>query len=211
VGGEFHALGAASARRSNFRLIGATNRDASALKHDLGARLVVRMEVPGLEERREDIPLLVRHLLARAVEKSPEAMRRFLPAGDGAAEPRVKASLLAHLLARRYATNIRELNALLWQAMSASAGDAIAWKGGGATGGAAPAPPAPPEMSAGDRTPPAEPIHPEAPEPSAEEVRASLEQHRGNVTRAAQALGLSSRYVLYRLMKRYGIRSEEEG
>ncbi|AUX44457.1 uncharacterized protein SOCE26_059210 [Sorangium cellulosum] len=219
-GGEYHALGASSARRSSFRLIGATNRDASALKHDLGARLVVRLEVPGLDERREDIPLLVRHLLARAVEKSPEAMRRFLPT-DGAAEPRVKASLLSHLLARRYATNIRELTALLWQAMSASEGDAIEWRGdaiegrGGraarSEGGAAPAPPSAPEVNAEDRTPPAEPSPLEAPEPSAEEVRASLERHRGNVTRAAQALGLSSRYVLYRLMKRYGIGSEEGG
>lgn len=203
-GGEYHPLGAASARRSNLRLIGATNRDPSALKHDLAARLVVRMEVPGLEERREDIPLLARHLLARAVERSPEAMRRFLPAGGGAAEPRVKASLVAHLLGHRYVTNLRELNALLWQAMSASAGDAIEWTGG-ATGAAAPG------ERGGDTIHAAEPGHPEAPEPSAEEVRASLERHRGNVTRAAQALGLSSRYVLYRLMKRYGIGSEEGG
>ena len=44
-----------------------------------------------------------------------------------------------------------------------------------------------------------------APEPSEAEVRASLAEHGGNVVRTAKALGLSSRYVLYRLMRRYGI------
>jgi DNA-binding NtrC family response regulator len=198
-GGEYHALGASSAKRSNLRLIGATNRDPSVLKHDLAARLVVRLDVPGLDERRDDIPLLARHLLARASEKSPEAMRRFLPS----AGPRLEASLVEHLLSHRFVTHIRELNALLWRAMSTSTGDAIAWND------ASPSREPPPSSSDGASEPSAAASPPEAPEPSAEEVRASLEQHQGNVTRAAQALGLSSRYVLYRLMKRYGIGSAE--
>ena len=200
-GGEYHCLGASSARRSNFRLIGATNRDPAALKHDLAARLVVRLELPGLDERRDDIPFLVRHLLARATEKSPEATRRFLPSG-GRPEPRIKASLPEHLLAHRYTTNIRELNALLWRAMSASTGDAIDWQEG-----------APPVRTAPPSTPKDDPSGsaPEAPDPTAEQVRAALAEHRGNILRTAQALGLSSRYVLYRLMKRYGIGPEEGG
>jgi transcriptional regulator of acetoin/glycerol metabolism len=36
-------------------------------------------------------------------------------------------------------------------------------------------------------------------------VRASLAEHGGNVVRTAQALGLTSRYVLYRLMRKHGI------
>jgi DNA-binding NtrC family response regulator len=204
-GGEYHSLGASAARRSHFRLIGATNRDPSALKHDLAARLVVRLDVPGLDDRRDDIPLLARHLLARATEKSPEATRRFLPSAGGRPELRVKASLLDHLLAQRYTTNIRELNALLWHAMSASTGDAIEWHRGAPPEQPAPAPT--PRDGAADSVPEVE--TPEVPEPTAEEVRASLAENHGNILRTARALGLSSRYVLYRLMKRYGIGAEE--
>jgi DNA-binding NtrC family response regulator len=209
-GGEYHSLGAASAKRSNLRLIGATNRDPAVLKHDLAARLVVRLDVPGLDDRRDDIPFLVRHLLGRATEKSPEATRRFLPSAGGRPEPRIHASLLEHLLAHRYTTNIRELNALLWRAMSTSAGDAIEWpEGARSDRRAQSAALATAEDSQAGPTPEAE--MPEAPDPTAEEVRASLAENAGNILRTARALGLSSRYVLYRLMKRYGIGSEEGG
>jgi len=53
-------------------------------------------------------------------------MRRFLPAGAGGdAEPQTRPSLVEHLLLRRFATNVRELDAVLWQAMAASPGNAI--------------------------------------------------------------------------------------
>jgi transcriptional regulator of acetoin/glycerol metabolism len=179
-GGEYHVLGSSVARRSDLRLIGATNREAEALKHDLAARLVLRLDVPGLDDRRDDVPLLVRHLLWRAAEKSPQAVERFLsPRG-----PRLSAGLVAHLLGHGYATNVRELHALLWQAMGQSEGDTIAWQ--------QPSPAAP-----------------SAPEPTEEQVRASLSANAGNVAKAARTLGLSSRYVLYRLMKRYGIAGDE--
>jgi DNA-binding NtrC family response regulator len=179
-GGEYHVLGSSVARRSDLRLIGATNREAEALKHDLAARLVLRLDVPGLDDRRDDIPLLVRHLLSRAAEKSPQAVERFLsPRG-----PRLSSGLVAHLLGHGYATNVRELHALLWQAMGQSEGDTIAWQ--------QPSPAAP-----------------SAPEPTEEQVRASLSANAGNVAKAAKTLGLSSRYVLYRLMKRYGIAGDE--
>ncbi|KYF96854.1 hypothetical protein BE20_40660 [Sorangium cellulosum] len=196
-GGEYHALGASAAKRSRFRLLGATNRDPAALKHDLAARLVLRLSVPDLEERRDDIPLLTRHLLRRAAAKSPEAVRRF-ETSPHAGEPRIKASLVEHLLRVRYTTNIRELAALLWRAMSESAGDAIEWRGGPAATGSVPASSEP--LASADAA-----KADEAPEPSEAEIRASLERHQGNIVRTAQALGLSSRYVLYRLMRRYGI------
>ena len=47
-----------------------------------------------------------------------------------------------------------------------------------------------------------------APEPSAEEIREALRAQHGRVTHAARALGLSSRYALYRLMKKHGIDSD---
>ncbi|MFO0592393.1 MAG: sigma 54-interacting transcriptional regulator [Polyangiaceae bacterium] len=211
--GEYHSLGATQSRRASFRLVGATNRDPSALKHDLAARLVVRLTVPGLGERRDDIPFLVRHLLARAAEKSPAATARFTPPGAAGEGPRVKASLIEGALRHPYTTHVRELNGLLWSAMSASAGDAIEWSD-----------PSPPEKAAAvsarsgdvpcpvrapDDSAPPEP--PAAPEPTESEIRASLAANKGNILHTARALGLTSRYVLYRLMKRYGIATTEEG
>jgi transcriptional regulator with AAA-type ATPase domain len=186
-GGEYHCLGGSAARRSDLRLLGATNRDPAALKHDLAARLVLRLEVPGLDARRDDIPFLTRHLLQRAAAKSPEAVRRF-------PDLRVKASLIDHLLRAPYTTNIRELDALLWRAMSTSTGDAIEWRDG-----ASATTPLPPEPAAEP------PRTEETPEPSADEIRVRLAEHGGNIVRTAHALGLSSRYVLYRLMRKHGI------
>jgi len=110
-GGEYHPLGASSAKRSNLRVLGATNRDPACLKHDLAARLIGRLTVPGLDERRDDIPLLVRHLLRRATE-SPES---------GSTEPAVGAGLIETLLHHPYTTHLRELHALLWKALEENA------------------------------------------------------------------------------------------
>jgi DNA-binding NtrC family response regulator len=190
-GGEYMNLGGAGVKRSRFRLLGATNRALTALKHDLAARLVLRLEVPGLDDRRDDIPVLMRDLLRRAATKSPGATQRFRDPATG--ELRVKASLVAHLLHASYTTNVRELAALLWRAMSASTGSAIEWSDAPASDvvSEAPAPAPAPE--------------PAAAEPTEAEVRAALAAHGANIVRTAQALKLSSRYVLYRLMRKHGI------
>ena len=197
-GGEYMNLGSSTVKRSRFRLVGATNRELTALKHDLAARLVLRLEVPGLDERRDDIPFLARHLLRRISTQSPEAMQRFRVPVAGGDLP-VKASLVAHLLQAPYMTNVRELTALLWRAMSASTGDAIEWIGEPPVIGSVAPPPS------GDEAPAAAAHASSVPEPSEAEVRAALAAHGGNIVRTAQALGLSSRYVLYRLMRKHGI------
>jgi DNA-binding NtrC family response regulator len=209
-GGEYHRLGGPTAMRSRFRLIGATNRDPGALKHDLAARLVLRLDVPGLEARREDIPLIVRHLLRRAAAKSPEATRRFLVSTAGSPpELRIKASLIEHLLQHRYTTHLRELDALLWHAMATSKGEAITWPADDPRSAQSH-----PEGSLNAReawtsedvSADAEAARrPAVREPSEAEIRERLAEHAGNVARSAEALGLSSRYVLYRLMRKYGI------
>src|SRR5262249_18718390 len=59
-GGEYFRLGdEARPRRSSFRLIGATNRPQQ-LRHELKRRFQREVRIPGLAERREDIPLLIR-------------------------------------------------------------------------------------------------------------------------------------------------------
>ncbi|MGA8025819.1 MAG: sigma-54 dependent transcriptional regulator [Bryobacteraceae bacterium] len=69
---EFRAVGALSQRSSNFRVIAATNRDlasevhAKRFRQDLYYRLnVMRLRLPPLRERRDDIPALVSHFLER--------------------------------------------------------------------------------------------------------------------------------------------------
>jgi two-component system response regulator HydG len=102
--GEYHRLGESQTRISSFRLIAATNRDPAALKHDLLARLHFHVAVPSLDARRDDIPLLARHLL----QSAPEL------AGLGRAIP---LRLMSQLLRHHYQTGVRELRTLLWQAL----------------------------------------------------------------------------------------------
>ena len=118
-GGEYQRLGEGTTRRSSFCLVGATNRDPEFLKHDVLARLTTRVELTPLSARREDVPLLARHLLLRAVEKSPDIASRFvLRDSTGRAFARMTPALVEHLLRRPYATNTRELDAALWRAMA---------------------------------------------------------------------------------------------
>jgi len=74
-----------------------------------------------------------------------------------------------------------------------------------------PAPAAAPSAAPPGRTPPPSTQPPEQADsdsPSKEQILARLEMERGNVTRAAKALGLE-RSALYRRMRRYGIAQEE--
>jgi transcriptional regulator of acetoin/glycerol metabolism len=97
------------------------------------------------------------------------------------------------------------MDAILWQAMAASTGDAITWRPDAQTTDPT-EPPSPPSEDEAPREQ-APPRAVEIPEPSEAQVRATLAEHGGNIVRAAQALGLTSRYVLYRLMRKHGIES----
>jgi two-component system nitrogen regulation response regulator GlnG/two-component system response regulator HydG len=121
-GGEYHRLGDARARRADLRFVGATNRPEQALKHDVLARLSARIAVPGLDARREDIPLLVAHLLRRQAAGAPALLARFFPGGDAGAAPRVTPDLITALVRHRYRTHLRELDMLLLRATLESRG-----------------------------------------------------------------------------------------
>ena len=90
---EYEPLGAIKPLKADVRVVAATNKDLSRLvsdglfREDLYYRLnVVKIQLPPLAERREDIPLLVEHFLKRLNLKmdkrilsvSPEVMDLFM-------------------------------------------------------------------------------------------------------------------------------------
>lgn len=185
--GEYQRLGEATSRRSEFVLVAATNRDLGTLKHDFAARFTLRTELPPLDARREDIPMLVRHLLLLGAKKSPIIGERFLREGAGGRlDPRVDPALIEELLGRSYETHLRELDALLWRAMAGSPGDTVLFTD---------------ELR--------KESHERSTGPDAEQIRVALKS-AGSVQNAARALGMKSRYALYRMMKKHGIEADEE-
>ncbi len=74
--GEFYRVGGHQPIKVDVRIIAATHQNleervaAGAFREDLFHRLnVIRIHIPALRERREDIPLLARHFLRRAAEE----------------------------------------------------------------------------------------------------------------------------------------------
>ncbi len=185
--GEYQRLGETGTRRSDFRLVAATNRDASQLKHDLLARLRLRIAIPPLDERRQDIPLLATHLL-RANARSTPALGRFFQESDQGSVARMDPLLVDHLLRRDYPLNIRDLDSALWTAIAGSRGELIEMTA---------------RLGAGSFVPPDS----GGPTPSVtpEQIEEALLEHRGNISAAYKSLGLPSRYALYRLIKAHGL------
>ena len=105
---EFQPLGATKGERVNVRILAATNRDLEALvaegtfRRDLFYRInVVRLQLPPLRARREDIPLLV--------ERCIDRMNRLRGRAVAGLEP----AALARLMAHDFPGNIRELENII--------------------------------------------------------------------------------------------------
>jgi DNA-binding NtrC family response regulator len=193
AGGEYQRLGEAFVRRSDFRLLAATNRDPTALKHDFLARFAATVKLTPLAARREDIPLLAKHIVQEAARASPDVAGRFVRRdATGRDSVRMSPGLVEAMLRDPWAGNTRQLGAAVWAAMYSSPGDELV------------RPPSWDDLSMAARAQAqaAEPVI-ELPEPSAGDIRGALEAARGSVGQAARTLGLSSRFVLYRLMKKH--------
>ena len=121
-GGEYQRLGEATTRRSDLRVLAATHRPESDFRDDILARLKVRITVPGLDARREDIPLLAVHLIRKHTAADPGILARFFPDGDPHRVPRLSPVLVESLVLHPYATHVRELEALLIRACLDSRG-----------------------------------------------------------------------------------------
>jgi DNA-binding NtrC family response regulator len=110
---EYYPLGSDVPRSSDARVIVATNRDLYALqdsghfRKDLYYRLRLhQIHLPALRERRDDIPLLAESFLQEA------ALELNKP------KPALPQELLALLSAYSFPGNIRELRAMIYEALS---------------------------------------------------------------------------------------------
>lgn len=114
--GRFSRVGSTKQRTANFRLVAATNRDLKGMmsdgyfREDLYYRISpLVLNVPPLNQRREDIPLLARHLLER--------MNRN--------EVRITETAMQALMAYSWPGNVRELRNILTRALSLCNNDTI--------------------------------------------------------------------------------------
>jgi len=112
--GEFHPVGSSRARRSDVRVIAATNADPARevaegrFREDLLYRLnTVELRLPPLRDRREDIPDLAAVFLARAGRK------------------RLASAAMEALLAHGWPGNVRELEHVIERACLLAQGDEI--------------------------------------------------------------------------------------
>lgn len=212
--GEYHRLGDARPRSADVRFIAATNRAPSELKPDLAARFALRIAVPGLGRRPEDVPLIARHLLRSMAQGDASIARKYAAGG----ELRLSFELIERLVLHAHETHCRELERLLWLSVETSAGGVLECTDevAAALSHAASRPcPAPISEPVGALPNPRlrgmrEPIdatealarRPEA--VSREELRAALDRHAGVKDAVWRELGLSSRHVLTRLMRKHG-------
>jgi two-component system response regulator HydG len=119
-GGEIQPVGAPRSRRVDTRIVCATNRRLEDLvaggkfREDLYYRLnVVAIRIPALRERREDLPILIRHFLVRFASQQKKNLTGF----DRPA--------LALLLNTDYPGNVRELENVIRHAVLMSGGPVI--------------------------------------------------------------------------------------
>jgi len=182
--GEFERVGSSKTRRVDVRVFSATNADLASqvaegkFRQDLLFRLnTIELRLPPLRDRREDIPLLAAHFL----HQHSEHYRKPLSAFD---EGAIKA-----LLAHAWPGNVRELDHAVERAVLMAQGDIIRAADLGLRAGRE-GPPRLEEMSLEDV--------------EALLIKKALARFNGNVSHAANALGLS-RSALYRRLQRYGL------
>jgi DNA-binding NtrC family response regulator len=182
--GEMERVGSSKTKRVDVRVISATNAhldeevNSGRFRQDLLFRLnTIEIHLPPLRERREDIPLLGTHFLAVHAQRYRKRIGGF----DRAA--------LQLMLEHPWQGNVRELNHVIERAVLMAQDSQIK--------------PADLALRSGRD------VSPRLEDMSIEEVEAflikkALARYNGNVSHAANALGLS-RSALYRRLQRYGL------
>jgi DNA-binding NtrC family response regulator len=182
--GEMERVGSSRSKHVDVRLISATNTNLQAacevgqFREDLLFRLnTVEIHLPALRERREDVPALAMHFLSHHASR----YRRQVKGLD--------ASALQSLLQYSWPGNVRELEHTMERAVLMCLTEQIQ----------------PADLGLGMQRSPVQNLE----ELSLEGVesiliRKALQRYQGNVSQAAEALGLS-RGALYRRMEKYGL------
>jgi PAS domain S-box-containing protein len=182
---SFEPLGATAPVAADVRVVAATNRDLKRMVEEGGFRLdlyyrlnVVRLELPALRERPEDIPLLAEHF----IDRLNRLQRRQVP---GIAD-----DALAILARHRFPGNVRELENIIERAFVLCGSGPIELahlpddlRGPEATAAATSSPLVQAEAAA---------------------LAAALARHRGNRGAVADELGIH-RATLYRKMREHGL------
>ena len=182
--GEMERVGSSKTRRVNVRLLSATNADLHVeveqqrFRGDLLFRLnTVEIHLPPLRDRREDIPLLAAHFLNRYASRYRKQMEGIDP------------SALQVMLQHPWPGNVRELDHTIERAVLMARGNRIEASDLGLN-----------QVRASSQA--MEDMSLESVESIL--IRKALTRCNGNVSQAAEALGLS-RGALYRRMEKYGI------
>ncbi len=118
--GEIQRVGGAETIKVDVRIIGATNKDLEAMvkaktfREDLYYRLnVVRIKIPPLRERAEDIPQIVDFSLQTLVKQKKTRVSKVSP------------EAMAVLVRHRWPGNVRELENVIYRSAVIAQGDAI--------------------------------------------------------------------------------------
>jgi two-component system response regulator HydG len=180
--GQYQRIGESKARNASFRLIGATNRPLSMLREDVLARFTLRLEVPALASRPEDIPLVLRHLTAAALVDDRELCARYL---DASGQPRFSRALLRQLVTSPPAANARELLHIVLRSVMESKGNQLD--------------PVDPDTIATQESEDAAASEPSDPS----RYQRALDENNGSIEKTWRALGLPNRYALQRAIKRH--------
>ena len=198
---EVRRVGSTSSSKIDVRIIAATNRDLATLvkegkfRDDLYYRLnVVRIALPTLAQRQEDIPMLAHHFLQKYAKQSLH-VRGFLP------------ETMALLKRYHWPGNVRELENAVERAVSLSHGPLLLPEDLPEAIRAEPHPSVPPKEGPGDRV--------DNPLMTLDEVEKRhltlvLKETRGNKVKAAKILGIDRR-TLYRMAERFGLDFGDEG
>jgi DNA-binding NtrC family response regulator len=195
---EFKRIGENTAHTSDVRIVAATNQNLLGLveegrfREDLYARLeVVTLVLPPLRERLEDIPLLVEHFLHKLFEEGHPGC------------PRITEDALRKLQAYSWPRNVRELESVLTQACLFSQDGVLDADHIQLT-------PTAPGRAVGewlDAYAHGLSLREAREKLERDLVRRALRDARGNMTRAAEALGMQ-RPNLYRKLRELGIEPE---
>ncbi len=184
---KFERVGGNQSIETDVRLIAATNRDLKKMvaegkfREDLYFRLnVIKLHLPALRERREDIPLLANHFLKEYARENDKRVREISPEAM---------QLLIHY---PWPGNIRELRNTLQRMVVMARGERLAEKD------------MPPELRVSAPPTGEEQVTLNLAETEKRLIRKALEQTHGNISKAAPLLGISRR-TLHRKLKEWNL------